>query len=157
MAAADYLLKPVSDERLARCVVRLREAAPMGSDVLLARLHDLLPGSGSAPGHLRWLRVQEGQDMLLLPVEDVCYFRSADKYTTVVTARREHLLRTSLKELLPRLDPTNFWQVHRGTVVNVRAIAAARRDMLGRTVLALRERAETLPVSRGYAHLFRQM
>ncbi|OQX18594.1 MAG: hypothetical protein BWK76_07090 [Desulfobulbaceae bacterium A2] len=161
LAAVDYLLKPVSDERLARCVTRLRQSGSESTATLLARLAELLPTSrpplARTQGPLRWLRVQAGQELHLLPVEAVCYFRSSDKYTTVMTREREYLLRTPLKELLPRLDPAQFWQIHRGTVVNAGAVASARRDLLGRTVLVLRERPETLSVSRGYTHLFRQM
>ena len=157
LAAADYLLKPVADERLASCVARLRQAPALATAELLARLRDLLPKTSPAIEYLRWLRVQEKEELRLLPVEDVCYFRSADKYTTVVTSGHEYLLRTPLKELLPRLDPNHFWQVRRGTVVHARAIVVARRDLLGRIVLVVRDRPETLSVSRNFAHLFRQM
>ncbi len=157
LAAADYLLKPVADERLASCVARLRQAPALATAELLARLQELLPKTSPAIEYLRWLRVQEKEELRLLPVEDVCYFRSADKYTTIVTTGHEYLLRTPLKELLPRLDPNHFWQVHRGTVVHARAIVAARRDLLGRIVLVVRDRPETLSVSRSFAHLFRQM
>jgi len=90
-------------------------------------------------------------------VEEVCYFQSADKYTTVITRDAELLLRTPLKELLPQLDPSEFWQVHRGTVVNVQQIISAHHDLLGKISLTLRDRPEKLAVSRSYAHLFKQM
>ncbi|MEW6561863.1 MAG: LytTR family DNA-binding domain-containing protein [Pseudomonadota bacterium] len=157
-AAADYLLKPVSDERLARCVARLRtprgEAA--ASDNLLTKLQSLLQQSAK-PATLRWLRAQVGQAVRLIAVDEVCYFQSADKYTAVFTRDAELLLRTSLKELVAQLDPEAFWQVHRGTVVRVDQIVAARHDLLGRVTLTLRDRPESLQVSRSYAHLFRQM
>ena len=95
--------------------------------------------------------------MHLVAVEDVCYFQSADKYTSVLTRDREYLLRTPLKELIPQLDPETFWQVHRGTVVNVAQIKAARRDLAGRLQVSLKDRGEVLAVSRAYGHLFRQM
>ena len=155
-AAVDYLLKPASDERLARCVERLRRSAVEDYSALFARLSGLL-ATPAKPEPLRWIRAQLGQTVRLLPVEEVCYFQSSDKYTAVLTRDAELLLRTPLKELLEQLDPAEFWQVHRGTVVNVRQIAAAQRDALGRVRLTLRDRPETLMVSRAYAHLFRQM
>jgi DNA-binding LytR/AlgR family response regulator len=154
-AAADYLLKPVADARLEKCIARLRTPAAEPDSDLLQRLRALLP---SAPAQaLRWLRVQSGQNLRLLAVEEVCYFQAGDKYTSAVTRDGEHLLRTPLKELLPQLDPEQFWQVHRGTLVNVSQIAAAQRDLLGRLTLTLRHRPETLSVSRAYTHLFKQM
>jgi DNA-binding LytR/AlgR family response regulator len=162
-AAADYLLKPVSEERLARCVERLQkqqQLAPTPPDALLARLQGLLAGA-TKPEPLRWLKVQvkarEGQTVRLVAVEEVCYFQSADKYTSVITRDAELLLRTALKDLLAQLDPQAFWQVHRGTVVNVAHIAGAHQDLLGKVTLSLKHRPEKLPVSRTYAHLFRQM
>ncbi|WP_035382742.1 LytTR family DNA-binding domain-containing protein [Ferriphaselus sp. R-1] len=154
-AAADYLLKPVSDERLARCVARLKQSAP-APQALLAQLQTLLVAPVK-PEPLRWLRIQVGQTVRLVAVEEVCYFQSADKYTAVYTRDAELLLRTPLKELVAQLDPQQFWQVHRGTVVAVSQIVSARHDLLGRVSLTLRDRTETLSVSRSYAHLFRQM
>jgi DNA-binding LytR/AlgR family response regulator len=154
-AAADYLLKPVADARLEQCIARLRAAAPGGQGDLLARLQALLPAAANPP--LRWLRAQVGQSLRLVAVEEVCYFQAGDKYTGAVTREGEFLLRTPIKELLPQLDPEQFWQVHRGTLVNVSQIVAAKRDLLGRLNLTLRDRPETLAVSRAYVHLFRQM
>lgn len=155
-AAADYLLKPVSDERLARCVARLKQQAAVAPDQLVQQLQRLL-GTQGQPEPLRWLRAQVGQNVRLVAVEEVCYFQSANKYTSVFTRDAELLLRTSLKELLAQLDPSMFWQVHRGTVVNARQIVSAHHDPLGKVTLCLRERPEKIPVSRNYAHLFRQM
>lgn len=155
-AAVDYVLKPASDERLARCVERLRRREATDSATLLARLSSLLQAN-SKPASLRWIRAQLGQSVRMVAVEEVCYFQSDDKYTTVMTRDAELLLRTPLKELIDQLDPAEFWQVHRGTVVNVRQIAAAHHTALGKVTLSLRERKEMLSVSRSYAHLFRQM
>ena len=155
-AAVDYLLKPVSDERLSRCVARLQQHAAVAPDELLARLQRLL-ATPEKPAPLRWLRAQVGQTVRLVSVDDVCYFQSADKYTLVLTRDAELLLRTPLKELIAQLDPDIFWQIHRGTVVNVRQIVAAHTDLLHKTSLTLRDRKEKLPVSRSYSHLFRQM
>jgi DNA-binding LytR/AlgR family response regulator len=93
----------------------------------------------------------------LVPVEDVVYFEAADKYVRVLTAEREHLIRTSLRELLPQLDAQQFWQVHRGTVVQARCVSHARREETGKVTLTLRGRPETITVSRLYAHLFKGM
>ena len=155
-AAVDYLLKPVSDERLARCVERLKQRSEVAPDALLARLQQLL-ATPTKPEPLRWLRMQVGQTVRMVAVEEVCYFQSADKYTTVLTRDAELLLRTPLKDLIAQLDPEQFWQVHRGTVVNVRQIVSAHHDLLGKVSLTLRDRPEKVAVSRSYAHLFRQM
>ena len=156
--AVDYLLKPVTDERLGRTLARLRgsEAAPL-PETLLASLRDLLRAAPGAPGPLRWIKAQAGQAIRLLGVDEICYFQASEKYTTVVTRDAELLIRTSIKELAEQLDPAQFWQIHRSTLVNVRQIAAARHDAMGRLALQLKHRPETLPVSRTFAHLFRQM
>ena len=170
--AVDYLVKPVAPARLQAAVLRLqrlvaeRAAAPApdgaGLAAELQRLHGLLaglsgapPGAGPPAGRLDVLPVQAGALVHLVPVDDVVYFEAADKYVRVVTVEREHLIRMPLKELMPRLDPARFWQVHRGTVVQARCIAQARRDESGKVFLALRGRPETLVASRLYAHLFK--
>lgn len=155
-AAVDYLLKPVSDERLARCVERLKRHLPVAPEELLARLQGLM-AAPARPEPLRWLRAQVGQTVRMVAVEDVCYLQSADKYTLLLTRDAELLLRTPLKELIAQLDPQQFWQVHRGTVVSVRHIVSARHDLLGKVSLTVRDRPEKITVSRSYAHLFRQM
>jgi DNA-binding LytR/AlgR family response regulator len=123
-------------------------------DALLARLRELL-AARAAP--LRWIKAQAGTSVRLVPVDEIHFFQAGDKYTAVHTRDAELLIRTTIKELAGQLDPDLFWQVHRGTLVNVRQIAAARQDAMGRLVLHLKNRPETLAVSRGYAHLFRQM
>lgn len=155
-AAADYLLKPVSDERLARCVERLKQHRATAPDALLARLQQLL-ATQRRPEPLRWLRIQVGQNVRMVAVEEVCCFQSADKYTAVLTRDAELLLRTPLKDLLAQLDPEQFWQVHRGTIVNATQVVSAHHDLLGKVSLTLRDRPEKVAVSRSYAHLFRQM
>ena len=163
-AAVDYLLKPVSDERLARCVERLKQypvATPLvppltAPDDMLMRLQRLL-AAPARPEYLRWLRAQVGQSVRMVAVEEVCCLQSADKYTLLLTRDAELVLRTPLKDLIAQLDPQEFWQVHRGTVVNVRQIVSAHHDMLGKVTLTLRDRPEKIAVSRSYAHLFRQM
>jgi len=155
-AAVDYLLKPVSDERLERCVERLQQGSLFAPDAIMTRLQQLL-ATPAKPEPLRWLRIQVGQMVRMVTVEEVCYFQSADKYTTVLTRDAELLLRTPLKDLIEQLDPDQFWQVHRGTVVNARQIVSAHHDLLGKVTLSLKDRAEKVAVSRSYAHLFKQM
>jgi DNA-binding LytR/AlgR family response regulator len=164
--AVDYLLKPVSDERLGRTLARLRDLTgppPPPPGTLLAQMQALLAGAGlggpagPAATPLRWIKAQAGTTLRLVAVDEVHYFQANGKYTSVFTREAELLIRTPIKDLAEQLDPDLFWQVHRGTLVNVRQIAAARQDALGRLTLHLKQRPETLPVSRGYAHLFRQM
>lgn len=163
--AVDYLLKPVDSARLAACIARLQRtlATRQGAaQELLASVEQLrallgaVPAAGSVP-RLEVIQAQVGATVHLVPVADVIYFEAADKYLRVVTTEREHLIRTSLRELLPQLDPARFWQVHRGTVVQARCIASARRDDSGKAFLSLKGRSETLTVSRLYAHLFKGM
>lgn len=165
--AVDYLLKPVQPERLARSVQRLREllaqrtVAPAGAALAqaLEQLRHLagstIPTTTEPP--LQMIQAGVGTQIQMVPVHDVVYFEAADKYVRVLTASHEYLVRTPLKELLPRLDPEEFWQVHRGTVVRAAAIANAQRDEAGRLWLQLRERAEKLAVSRLYAQRFKAM
>jgi DNA-binding LytR/AlgR family response regulator len=152
-AAADYLLKPVSDLRLAQCVARLqREAAPpIDMQRLLASL--ALP----AREYLSWLTVGLAQTTRLIAVKSVLYLKSTEKYTEVVTAHERHLIRMPLKELLQSLDPADFAQIHRGTIVNLAAIERLERDVLGRCLLHLKDHADVLPVSRSFADRFKQM
>jgi DNA-binding LytR/AlgR family response regulator len=172
--AVDYLVKPVDRTRLAACVQRLQTRladratanAPTSADLqqALAPLRALLaqvgPAAGTSPGspavpRLAVIQAQVGHTVHFVPVEDVIYFEAADKYVRVVTAEREHLIRLSLRELMPQLDAAQFWQVHRGTVVQARCIVQARREESGKVTLSLKGRAETLTASRLYAHLFK--
>ncbi|MBS0319345.1 MAG: response regulator transcription factor [Proteobacteria bacterium] len=165
-AAFDYLLKPVSDERLAQTIARLRERIESAAQPETGRLPELLaalarelPGLAvpSGPARLAWIRAAVGQQVRLIAVEDVAYFQSNDKYTSVFTADGEALIRTPLKDIAVQLDPGRFWQVHRSTLVNVAHVATTTRDMAGRVTLTLRGRPERITVSRAYAHLFKQM
>jgi DNA-binding LytR/AlgR family response regulator len=110
-----------------------------------------------APERLAWVRALVGEQVRLISVDDVCYFQSNDKYTSVFTADTAALIRTPLKELGDQLDPARFWQVHRGTIVNLAHVKATARDFSGRISLALRTRPERIAVSRAYAHRFKQM
>ncbi len=160
-AAIDYVLKPADEARLAKTIGRLRRAirAPSGSErSRLAEALEKVSLRGTAqPAPLKWIRASVGDAVRLVPVAEVRYFQAADKYTAVMTAAGELLIRTPIKELAEQLDAESFWQVHRGTIVNARYVSAARHDESGRVLLSLRDRPETLTVSRAYAHLFRQM
>lgn len=160
-AALDYLLKPLKTERLARCVQRLRAAlaAPTPEpDALLARaLQQLSPPAPAAAPRLRWLRASQGELTHQIDVQQVRYFQADDKYTVVQTGAAEYLIRTPIVELLPQLDPEQFLQVHRATVVNMAHLAGTRRDASSRLFLRIRDHERELPVSRAYVHLFKAM
>lgn len=155
-AAVDYVLKPVTAQRLAKTVDRLRERAH-GTGGTIAELRQLLEQMQHKPSYLHWLQVSAGDEITLLPVAEVDLFQSSDKYTVVVNTKGEWLLRTALKDLEPRLDPNSFWRIHRGAIVRVAAIARVSRDLRGQFLLQLHGNARKLAVSRPYAHLFRSM
>ena len=159
--AVDYLQKPVAPERLAATVRRLKaRAAGAGPDA--ARLADMLrqlggnAGAGRSPP-LVWLTASAGNETRLIMVDDIAYFQSDTKYTVVMTAEGEALLRKPIRELLDVLDPAIFKQIHRSTIVNLKAIASIARDEMGRGVVRLKTRPETLAVSQPYMALFRNM
>jgi DNA-binding LytR/AlgR family response regulator len=160
--AVDYVLKPVQAGRLEKTVARVRallaaRRGPESMDAALVQLRSLLAPGASAQPPLKTIQASVGQAIHFVPVEEVVYFEAADKYVRVLTAQHEYLIRTPLKELTPRLDPGDFWQVHRGTVVRADAIDSVTRDESGKLSLALRGRSEKLAVSRLYAHLFKAM
>jgi len=170
-AAVDYVLKPVQPERLAQTSERLRKAllarqaeqpAPALLQNTVDQLRQLLSAGGlanniSRPEPLRLLQVSIGQTIQMVPVDEVLYFEAADKYVRVLTRNKEHLVRISLRELLPQLDSQRFWQVHRSVVVRADAIDRAVRDESGRLTLHLHGSPDTLNVSRLYAPLFKGM
>ena len=169
--AVDYILKPAEPERLAKTVARVcqrlqqrhQDASPVASGAapppllaqVLQQLTRQMKPQASAP--LRWIQASLGQSLQMVPVEDVLFFSSDDKYTRVRTATQEHFIRKPIKELIDELDPEVFWPIHRATVVNARAIEAARRDDRGRLVLSLRGCSETLVVSRNHSARFKSM
>lgn len=163
--AVDYVLKPPQPERLRKTVARVQEvlarrgAGANDFEATLGQLRNLLAGGPTtAPqAPLKMIQASVGNGIRMVPVDEVLYFEAADKYVRVLTADREYLIRTPLKELLPQLDAQVFWQVHRGTVVRATAIDSVQRDEAGKMTLALRGRREKLPVSRLYAHLFKAM
>jgi len=163
-AAIDYVLKPLLPERLRQTCARLQAALGQREpalDAVVGQLRALLGAGGVAPpaasAPLRVLQVSSGNAITMVPIDEVIYFDVADKYMRVVTATREHLIRTSLRELQAQLDPQRFWQIHRGTIVRSDAIASAQRDEAGKLTLSLRGHPDRLAVSRVYAQLFKGM
>ena len=155
--AADYLLKPVEPERLALTVERVKrklESAPADLSGLLAQLKSAVTPTSA---RVKWIKAAVGRQVKLIAVADVLYFQSDTKYTRVVLAGSEALIRTPLKELLAELDPERFWQVHRGTIVNVDAVSGVLREDAEKQFVMLKGRDERLPISRQFFHLFRQM
>jgi DNA-binding LytR/AlgR family response regulator len=159
--AIDYLLKPIAADRLAATVQRLQAraaAGPADSATLAALVRQL--GSSLSPRAqppLHWVTASAGRETRLILLDDVAYFRADNKYTTVMTGDGEALLRTPIRELLEVLDPAVFKQIHRSTIVNIKAIASIVRDDTGRGVVRLRQRPETLTVSQPFMALFRNM
>lgn len=165
--AVDYVLKPAENERLAMTVARLKErlgSKPADLGVLLERLAARLdlpaalpPDADGRKNRLQWIQASMGQQIRMIPISDVLFFTSDEKYTRVQTEGYEALIRKPIKELVEELDPEQFWQIHRATIVNVKAIAGITRDLRGRQLVQLKNCAEKLEVSRNYAHLFKQM
>lgn len=159
--AIDYLLKPVTAERLATTCERLRRRlpqAPQDIGAQLARLGSLLQ-QGATPKRscLRWIQAQVGGSLRMVSTREILFFQSDEKYTRVQTATAELLIRKTLKELADELDPDEFWRIHRSTLVRVDAIAEVSRDLRGRQMLRVRNYPHELEVSRNHAHLFQQM
>jgi len=159
--AVDYVLKPIEPERLAATVKRLKGriasgAVPDALADIVGQLRAGLPAEPKRPP-LAWITASAGKETRLILVDDVAYFKADDKYTVVMTAEGEALIRKPIRELLDALDPQHFKQVHRSTIVNLRAIAAVTRDDAGRGTLRLKNRPETLAVSLTYMGLFKSM
>ena len=152
-SAVDYLVKPVTNTRLVQCVQKLQQSSGQHPD-LVALLEKL---KQSIPSYLSWVHTGTGNTTRILSVSEVLYFQSSDKYTEVVTAAGRHVIRTSLKELLQRLDPEKFTQIHRSTIVNLHYVSKLERDVLGRSLIHLKNHPDVLPVSRTYLARFRQM
>jgi DNA-binding LytR/AlgR family response regulator len=166
----DYVLKPAERERLALTAQRLRQRlarrndpgadAPGPAALPLQQLLHRLAGQlspGGQPKTLDWIQASVGNGIQMIPVAEVLFFISDEKYTRVQTPTTEALIRKPIKELVDELDPALFWQIHRSTLVNVKAIAGIHRDLRGRQIVSLRGHPEKLEVSRSYAHLFKGM
>ena len=168
--AVDYLLKPIQPERLAATVARLKTisqtqnssvGAPLGANLdavgkLLAQLK-LKMDADTKREPIAWITAGAGKDTRLIMIDDVAYFQADSKYTVVMTADGEALIRTPIIELLDRLDAAHFKQIHRATIVNLRAIKTVSRDESGKGMIKLKARPETLSVSQPFMHLFRNM
>ena len=152
--AVDYVLKPASAERLAETAKRLKARLGTPAPSMDSLIGELARRIAPAPP-LQWLQASLGNTLKLINVDDVAYFQSDTKYTRVVTKEGEALVKKTLRDLASELDARHFWQVHRGTIVNIRAIASVTSDELGRREIALRDRPEKLEVSRTFAHLFK--
>jgi DNA-binding LytR/AlgR family response regulator len=162
--AVDYLLKPVTDDRLTRAIARLKtkvekKEAPQDVAAILKSIAQVLPQAKSA--YLRWIRASVGELTKQIAVDDVLYLQAQDKYVSVYTREGgkdvESLIRTPLSELIEQLNPDQFWQIHRSTVVNVNRISGTTRDVMGHTIVRLKDCKAELQVSRAYTHLFKQM
>jgi len=162
--AIDYVLKPTEPERLKVTVDRLKqrlerpnEKASVNDSVqaMLSQLAEKI--ASPKPKHLQWIQASIGQDLRMIPVEDILFFRSDEKYTCVQTAGFEALIRKPVRDLAEELDPSLFWQIHRATLVNVNAIEGVTRDIRGRHLVLVKGRPEKLEVSRSFLHLFKQM
>ena len=159
--AVDYVLKPADVERLGRTVERLKSRltsvnAPNDMSAMLSQLAKQM-GITAKPVYLQWIQASIGQELRLIPVEDILFFQSDEKYTRVQTATYEALIRKPVRDLTEELDPTLFWQIHRSTLVNAKAIAGVVRDMRGRHLVQVKGLTEKLEVSRSFVHLFKQM
>ncbi len=150
--AVDYLIKPVNRERLEKAVKRIQKWH------LSQAAEHLLTGSlEKKQEFLQWIRVQHGDGVLLLPVDEVCYFKAGDKYTLVITKDGESLIKKPIKELAQELNPDRFWRIHRGTIVNVAHIGKMSHSTTGRGIINLKNRKDLLTVSRPYLNLFKHM
>lgn len=152
--AVDYVLKPASAERLAETAKRLKARLGMPAPNMESLIGELARRI-AAPPALQWLQASLGNTLKLVNVDDVMYFQSDTKYTRVVTKDGEALVKKTLRELISELDPRHFWQVHRGTIVNIRAISTVASDEMGRREISLKDRPEKIEVSRTFAHLFK--
>ena len=155
--AVDYLLKPVETERLAQTVERVKAKLASAPADLGPIVEQLRANGPATPQRLKWIKAAVGKQIKLIPVDDVVYFQSDMKYTRVVLAQSEALIRTPLKDLLAELDPERFWQIHRSTIVNVSALSGILREDAERQFALFKSRPDKLPISRQFTHLFKQM
>jgi DNA-binding LytR/AlgR family response regulator len=161
--AIDYLVKPTDDARLADTVQRLRErlerpmVAPPALDAVLDRLSQVLKGGNAPRRWLQWIKASVGPNVRLIPVEQVVYLRSDEKYTLVVWDGGEALIRRTIRELAEELDPETFAQIHRSVIVSLRRVSQVTRGPNETADVHLVGRSERLPVSRSYLHVFKQM
>ena len=158
--AIDYVLKPYSDERLQAAVSRLKErltAVPAQPQNLEALMQHLAAKLNPDAEKLKWIKANIGANLRLIPIEDVLFFQSDEKYTLVATKEFDALIKTPIKEILDGVDTDKFWQIHRSTIVQANAIESVSRDFRGQATVRVKGRKENLTVSRPFSHLFKQM
>ena len=156
--AVDYVLKPAETERLQVTVERLKAKLASPPADMGSMLSQLAKQMGLAKqSYLQWIQASIGQELRLIPVEEILFFQSDEKYTRVQTARFEALIRKPVRDLAEELNPELFWQIHRSTLVNVNAIDGVTRDMRGRHLVLIKGQPDKLEVSRSFVHLFKQM
>jgi DNA-binding LytR/AlgR family response regulator len=159
--AVDYLLKPAEPERVALTCQRLRERLKQAPDPMREVLEQLSQRLGAGDlkrrEYLRWVQASVGANIRMIPTSEILFFRAEDKYTLVKTRTFEALIRKPIKELIEELDPDEFWQIHRSTVVRVDAVEQVSRDFRGHQIVHVRGSDEKLEVSRTFNHLFKQM
>ncbi len=159
--AVDYILKPADVERLNKTVERLKARLNAHSkpNDMGGMLLEMAKQMGIAPQktYLQWIQASIGQELRLIPVEEILFFQSDEKYTRVQTASYEALIRKPVRDLAEELNPALFWQIHRSTLVNAKAISGVIRDLRGRHLVQIKGSHEKLEVSRSFVHLFKQM
>jgi DNA-binding LytR/AlgR family response regulator len=158
--AIDYVLKPYSDDRLQAAVERLKErlsAVPVQPQNLESLMQQLAAKLNPSAEKLKWIKANIGSNLRLIPIDDVLFFQSDEKYTLVATKEFDALIKTPIKEILEGVDPDKFWQIHRSTIVQAAAVDAVTRDFRGQATVKVRGRKENLTVSRPFSHLFKQM
>ncbi|MBC7624567.1 MAG: response regulator transcription factor [Aeromicrobium sp.] len=158
--AIDYVLKPYSDDRLQAAVERLKErlgAVPLQPQNLESLMQQLAARLNPAVGKLKWIKANIGSNLRLIPIDEVLFFQSDEKYTLVATKEFDALIKTPIKEILDGIDSERFWQIHRSTIVQAAAIDAVTRDFRGQATVKVKGRKENLTVSRPFSHLFKQM
>ena len=154
--AVDYILKPITQERLLKTVKRL-QSHPLSPINDIENLLNRLQLRKETSDYLQWVKALHRDKTVLVSTNDIIYFQSGDKYTSVISLEGEFLLRRSLKELLPRLDPKKFWQIHRGTIVNAEFIDSFESDSQGRYIVYLKKGDKSLIASRSYSSVFKQI
>jgi DNA-binding LytR/AlgR family response regulator len=158
--AVDYLLKPYSDERLQSAVERLQErltTVPAPQQDLDTLVKQISARIKPATEQLKWIKASIGNQLRLIPIDDVLFFQSDEKYTLVATREIDTLIRTPIKDILESLDSNTFWQIHRSTIVNATAVESVSRDFRGQATVKIKGRPENLTVSRPFSHLLKQM
>jgi len=159
--AVDYILKPLTQNRLKATIDRLKkqlgeQEQPLDFDLKMKKIIQVLENK-DVPEYLRLIKVKTGSDLRFIPVSQVLYFKAEDKYTIVQTATNEFLIKTPIKDLENDLEPKQFWRVHRSAIVNIEKIQAIKRSFSNQLIIGFNETMHTIAVSRSYEHLFKQM